>query len=368
MRLALTERQKEVATGLVIIAVFVLGLGGGEAAMRLIEIVRFGAAGAIEKAETFHIDAETGLRLPVPGSVHGGAPISSLGFRSPEIRVPKPEGAIRLAFLGNSVTYDAYVSGGQTWPLKTTEALAAAFPECAIDHVNAGVPGFASDRYLVYYGSRVAATEPDIVVIMPGDVNHDADEYVVDRGLHDGVHHHASWLARHSLLWEKVEKNLRIISLQRAAFHPTGKIPIDADEIVPRFKERLRALVGRIRSDGALPVLVTPRSRIRPEQTDAEKIEAAGTALYYMPYMSIDHLLELGEAYNEATAAIAAATGVPLIASADFGIPGTAEYYKDSAHFSALGSATFGEKLAPALADLPAVRRLLDACPKGAGN
>ena len=55
--------------------------------------------------ETYRTDAESGLRIPIAGLALDKISINSLGFRGPEIEVPKPAQTIRIAFLGASTTY-----------------------------------------------------------------------------------------------------------------------------------------------------------------------------------------------------------------------------------------------------------------------
>src|SRR4051794_17475153 len=103
-RLSLSERCKELITGCLIIGIMVGGWGVGEALLRLVQRGQFGLAAHVETSTQFYRDPQTGLRLPVPQSTQGKIRVNSLGFRSPEIPVPKPPGTVRLAFLGSSTT------------------------------------------------------------------------------------------------------------------------------------------------------------------------------------------------------------------------------------------------------------------------
>ena len=106
-RLTLNERQREIATGLVILALAFGGLGAGEAALRIMNLAKFGVADTVGKSDKYYVDPLSGLRAPRPDSVHGKARMSSLGYRSPEIAVPKPADVVRIVFLGSSTTFDA---------------------------------------------------------------------------------------------------------------------------------------------------------------------------------------------------------------------------------------------------------------------
>jgi hypothetical protein len=104
----LSLRQKEIATGLLVIAICFGSLLAVEALLRVQQWMSFGAERNVEAAKQYYIHAETGLRLPVPNSNHGKIVYNSLGFRSPEIPAEKPAQTIRLAFLGSSTTLDPF--------------------------------------------------------------------------------------------------------------------------------------------------------------------------------------------------------------------------------------------------------------------
>jgi len=123
----LTPRQKEIATGLTILLVAGLAFGAGEAALRIVQMTKFGTPTTVEESAKFAIDAVTGLRLPVPGSTHGRIHYNSLGFRGPELQVPKPHGVLRIAYLGSSTTLDPYSSDSESWTAVATEFLPMPF-------------------------------------------------------------------------------------------------------------------------------------------------------------------------------------------------------------------------------------------------
>lgn len=359
--MVVTDRQKEVAFGLTIILVVVLGFGAGEAALRILQQSKFGTADSVEKSTKFHVDEQTGLRLPKPGSVHGKIHYNSLGFRGPEIVVIRPPGTLRIAFLGNSTTLDAYSSDQQSWPAVAAAELQRAAPQCKVEYLNAGVAGFATDRVLRYFDGHVASLHPDVVVVLPRDVNKDMDEYVIRHKLNDGVHYRPSWLAAHSVLWAKVEMNTTIVARQRAAGRPDGKVPIDANEVVGPFGERLRKLLQSIADSGAIPVVMTMTGRMRWEQSEQERVQAAVTDVFYMPYASMTSLLEVRDAYNDQIRRVAGEMGVAVIES-HMEVPGDATYFQDSLHFAPAGSDFAGRRVGGDLLRDAAVAHLLTTC------
>ena len=74
--LHLSERQKELVTGFLIIGIMVGGWGVGEALLRLVQRGQFGTAVDMERSVQFYRDQQTGLRLPVPNATQGKCPTS----------------------------------------------------------------------------------------------------------------------------------------------------------------------------------------------------------------------------------------------------------------------------------------------------
>jgi hypothetical protein len=93
MVLPLSGRKRELVTGFLVLGIMALGWGVGEALLRFVQRGQFGTAAHVERSVQFYRDQQTGLRLPVPNSTQGKIRLNSLGFRSPEIAVPKPPGS-----------------------------------------------------------------------------------------------------------------------------------------------------------------------------------------------------------------------------------------------------------------------------------
>lgn len=356
MQIQLSQRQKEIATGLTILAVFVIGFGGAEALLRINQLLTFGFTRSVETSDRFYIDQPTGLRLPVPGSTHGTIGINSLGFRSPEIEPAKPDGVIRIAFLGSSATYDPYVKDNErTWPHLTWRALGERFPECRFDYINAGVPGMGTASIQTYYEHFVKKTSPDIVIILANDQNGDLDKLAGERGLLEAAHYRPSWLAGISLFWTKVEKNALIVRRQRAAFRDVDKLDFEPAEITDEFEQRMTHLISAIHDSDALPIVLSYDNRLRPSQNSGQQIEAVATLLLYMPYMSVTGLLKARDAYNSALEAVARNTATPFLDWRDV-VPGDAIHFADSSHFSREGSRVMAAHMAQRLAESQQVR------------
>ncbi|MCS6787198.1 MAG: SGNH/GDSL hydrolase family protein, partial [Thiobacillaceae bacterium] len=255
--------------------------------------------------------------------------------------------------LGASTTFCAEVSGNAAaWPHQVTEQLRRALPDKRVDYINAGVPGYVVATSHENWRRRVARHRPDIVVIYhaTNDLAKDTRALARARGLvAQPKEAEMSWLARYSMLWFLVEKNLAIRAAQsRAADAEAPKLTELPPDLAEGFRQRLTSLVRDIQASGALVALPTFSYRLRREQTAQEQLQAAESALYYMPYMSPPALLAGYEAYNRAIRQVARDTGALLI-EGELDIPGDARHFTDSVHFTDHGSAAMARRVAAAL-------------------
>jgi hypothetical protein len=357
MGLSLSERQKELVTGYLILGIMIGGWGIGEALLRLLQRGQFGSAANVETSGQFYRDLHTDLRLPIPNSSQGKVHVNSRGFRSPEILHPKPPGTVRLAFLGSSTTYDPYVPDSFTWPHLVTQAIQDAYPTCRVDYINAGVPGFSSVHMLRYYRAYVSQLQPDIVVLLPTDSRAALSNLARRKRVHTGLSIQPSWLAQYSVLWARVEKQVQVKRLQRAAFLPRDKLTFSAEELQAELRPDLEALVAQITQDRRLLAVVGSDEQLRAGQDRKELVQAAGGTLYNMPYISIPGLLKARQSYAEVVSEVAQASNAIFIDGHEY-IPGTPVYYADASHFTPAGSRLMAELVSEALLRAPAVRQL----------
>ena len=352
----LSERGKR----LVLVAFTVLAcvalLLAAEAAVRLRAYLKHGYSGGVEA--TFVLDERTGLRIPRPGAELGPIRHNAQGFRGPAIEMPKPPGRLRLAFLGGSTTYCAEVSSNEkTWPQVVTRRLADAMSGIEVDHVNAGVPGYAVSMSLANLRARVAALGPDVVVIYhaTNDLAYNTFQLARAAGLIEKrPDAERFWLARYSLLVDLLEKNLRVASLQTQASAPAGKLALDAGRAAAPFREDLRALVREAKLHAPVVALVTFASRLRRGQSDEALAAAAVSSLYYMPYLAPRDVLAGYERYNDVIREVAHEEGTLLVEGAD-AVPADGAHFTDSVHLTDAGAERLAHRIAAALAAAPAL-------------
>ena len=153
-----------------------------EGVVRARQWIKYGSPGELQE---FTKDPQTHLRVPLASSNTGRIEVNSLGFRSPELTIPKPKNSIRLAFLGGSTTWCAEVSGNKyTWPYLVWDELQKTYPQVTFDFLNAGVPGYSTKESLITLESRVAQMNPDVIVVYhaTNDISYDSRNLARQKG------------------------------------------------------------------------------------------------------------------------------------------------------------------------------------------
>lgn len=331
---------------------FAVGLAAGmlELAIRGRHYLSHGSIGPVLEFVT-HEASE--LPIPVPGRVVGSLEIDSRGFRSPELEVPKPEGRLRLAFLGGSTTFCAEASSTEAaWPTRVANKLSETFPDADIDFVNAGVSGYSIEKSALNLEHRVASLEPDVIVIYhaTNDITKDTRKLAQEAGVYRGHGDAGSWIGRYSLAWALIEKNLLFKKRMRETKAGTERLTIDSNTVALDFETRLTELVREAQELASLVVLPTFSYHVRREHDADKRLAACNTSLFYMPYMTPDGCLEAFEAYNDAIRRVAGATGA-LLVEGEHEIPGDKKHFNDSVHLIGPGHTKMARRVWTALAD-----------------
>jgi lysophospholipase L1-like esterase len=334
---------------LLLAASLCVAFAGLEVLVRARQYWKYGSAAPT--VYNFTTDQATGLKIPTPGSNRAGIAINSLGFRGPEIAMPKPKATVRLAFLGASTTFCAEISSNDlVWPHLVTEELRKRYPDVNFDYVNAAVPGFTTAESLKNLEARVAPLDPDVVVFYEAtnDLARDTRQLAEDQGLTFENSKDTSVLAEWSVLWFLLEKNWAFLQRHQAAQSPKTRLTFDPRETSRGFESRLEALVEQAQHEARLVVLVTFSHRMRREQSDIEKLLASELSLYYMPSLSVEGLLDGFDEYNRVIREVAERRGAVLVGGEDE-IPGDEIHFADSVHFTDAGSRRMANRVASVL-------------------
>jgi len=337
-----------------------MALLAAEGVIRVRQTLKYGSAKTIE--DYYALDRVSGLRVPIAGKASDRITVNQLGFRGPELAVPKPPDVVRIAFLGASTTWCAEVSSNEkVWPHIVTSALQTAFPAVSLDYVNGGVPGYTIRSIQKNLEHRVGLLAPDIIVIYEGtnDLSGEMRDLAFASGLiTDTKFVERSWLETHSLFLHLVVKNLAILRAQHAARENRKRLDIDPAKIGSTFRRDLTELVEAAKKRANIVAVATFSTQLRPGQSTDEQLGAAVSALFYMPFMSPAGLTQAYARYNEIIREVARDTDVLLIDKAD-AIPGDPVHFVDTVHFSDAGSERMASHVIEALTADPAVRRLL---------
>jgi len=93
------------------------------------------------------------------------ATINSLGFRVPEVALPRAPGAFRILCLGDSYTFGAGVQDDQTWPWRLQEQVGREVRGTSIEVINGGVAGFTILDERLLLEEKISSIEPTGVIL-----------------------------------------------------------------------------------------------------------------------------------------------------------------------------------------------------------
>jgi hypothetical protein len=335
-----------------------LGLGALEAGARVRAWLRYGTADEDVFASATVIEQKTGLRIPRPCFELRGrlahVKINSLGFRGEEITLARPPRTVRIVCLGASTTYCAEASSNDTtWPHLLQIRLAKHSPDVAIQVVNAGVPGYTLADSLKNLEGRALALDPDLVIYYEAnnELCSDTKALARARGLVEpGAERGGAFvrLARISLVFDLLYKSFAIQSARRDS--KEGKLTELPSDITDHFVAKLGRLDDILRSRGIPLVLSAFQVKYRRDQPRPVQIANADVSFFYMPWLTMDSLLQGMDLYNDAIVRFAHERGIPVVESRD-AVPAAPTHFSDCMHFRDAGCEVMAERFASFLED-----------------
>ena len=350
-------RRKILYLGIVVVAV----LGCCEAAIRVRAWMKYGSSSTAVRDPMLLHDDVAGIWVPRPGYEVKGSnihiKINSLGFRGPEFSRVKPPGTFRIVCLGASTTFGAEASDeNATWPFHLQERLAAAYPGRKIEVINAAVGGYVSDDNLKNLRHRVLPLDPDMVLYYEAnnEIVRDTRELAIREGLIDAEgSRQPAWtvaLSRASLLFDLAYKNLAIMTRSKGSGRKRfDRIPED----LPRhFIGNLDEMRQELSKRNVTFVLSTFIVKYRRDQDRATQIANADVAFYYMPWMSIDGMLDAMDKYNAAILEFGQRTGLRVIDDRT-AVPPDSAHFIDCMHFRDPGNEAMAQRFSRGLRGLP---------------
>lgn len=301
------------------------------------------------------------------------------GLRGEPPVMPKPAGVLRIAVMGGSSVFDFRV--GRSWPERLQDELRGlGFTQ--VEVFNAGVPGFSTREVLPFYARKIAAYEPDVVLLYAGwnDVKimkASQEELTLPEypRLRPGARDPYAFLTAPrplrnvyalQLLMQKLELRAGFVAENRAAPSPptkeAGAAPLAETSTagpstrsegwaktpgVQYFRGNVGGFIEAVRSRGARPMVVAEATLHTAELPASERARIA----YH--FVGLDHegLLAITEAEMQVARQVAEGSGVPWLDPRP-GISGQPAYFHDHVHLTEAGSAALAMRLAGPLAEL----------------
>jgi hypothetical protein len=332
--------------------VLVVALLGCEGALRVRAWLRYGSAATGLRDPMLVYDQAADLRVPKPGYEIKGARIdiriNSLGFRGDEFTREKPAHTVRVACLGASTTFCAEVSSNRmTWPALLQEQLKRAYPGVNIEVVNAAVGGYVAADNLKNLRHRVMPLEPDLVIYYEAnnEIVRDTQQLAIRDGLITGARQSplVATMSQYSLMFDLAYKNLAILTRGgQANTRALDRVPRDLPEHFVGEIDQMRTELAARDTPLLLSTFIVKyrRSQDRPTQ-----IKNADVAFYYMPWMSIDGMLDAMDTYNQAVLDYGRRTGVTVLDDRE-AVPADAEHFSDCMHLLDRGAAAMADRFA----------------------
>jgi lysophospholipase L1-like esterase len=91
--------------------------------------------------------------------------VNSLGFRGPEVALPKPPGRFRVVLLGDSVTVGLGVADQETFAAQLAPELKRRLAGRDVDVVNLAVSGYNTAQEVALLKRNLERLEPDLVLV-----------------------------------------------------------------------------------------------------------------------------------------------------------------------------------------------------------
>ena len=237
--------------------------------------------------------------------------------------------------------------------------LRARHPGQEIEIVNAAIPGCSLAGSLENLRRRVLPLDPDIVIVYHAhnDMKLDTRELARAQGLvKAGTEQGGGWLAtlgRYSLLANLLHKNLSIVYAHDAgSAAKLDRLPQDLTARFAGLLDEMRALLAERDADLVLSTFV---AKIRAGQSREEQLANAGLSLYYMPWLSVDQLVQGLELYNRAILDFGRQHGVPVLADAS--IPPDSDHYVDGIHLTDRGCERMAQRFCEHIEALGLIER-----------
>jgi len=264
--------------------------------------------------------------------------VNSLGFLGREPQVPKPEGTVRILFLGDSCSQQGHP---ESYPDIVEHLLRRA--EVPLDAVNLSMAGYGSHQGRALAAAQGARLEPDLVVVYYGWNDHWLAYGAIDREKRGALRNEQLYRRSHLL------QGLRQLAVN-AGLTGTPE-PLDAVRVpAAHYRENLEAIVARF--DVPVILITAPTSHRKlgvPDYLVDEGFARDKAAV-----------LALHAEYNAIAREVAAATGAHLLdldAAFELEVDLRATFTEDGIHLSEPGRWTLARHLVDFVTEAGLIQR-----------
>ncbi len=296
----------------------------------------------------------------------GWVHVNGQGFRGPEVSVDKPPGTLRIMTVGESTTFDRFVSrDAAAWPARLQFWLGDLAPGRSFEVINAGTPGYRVMDNLIRLETDLYRYRPDVILFYHGhnDLFAAVQQAVVepppptDRPDETTVvTPWGHWLKNHSLLYNKITSRLQFDKVYGKARQRQA-----AGSWTPEMRDRVLETGARqFERDVTMFVEVARSLGIRVFLVEIVHLSGVGassepdsvrhtTWANNIPFAPPDVMLAGYRMYDETLRSVGARLSVPFVPTAGFGLSGSEWYMRgDPIHFNDHGA----DRMARALAEV----------------
>jgi hypothetical protein len=240
--------------------------------------------------------------------------INGQGFQGPELRIPKPEGVVRIGVAGASEIFGLYESPGCDLTSQVRKQLERSAPG-RFEVVNLATPGMSIPRIIELYERWMRKFEFDAIVYYPSPAMYlDGQapalrKTIPGRTVNDtGSTRHALDLRLPRKTWEMLRERLPVrlqVEMKRYQIarkrrnHPENWVweRHTPPERVRLFHDHLQELITTFQGDGTRTMIATHANRFRNVSTDMNDPYMVGWIRFY-PRASGGSLLDMEEKAN----------------------------------------------------------------------
>ncbi len=305
---------------------------------------------------------------------HEAKTFNQHGFVStPELGVSKPEGTIRVVFLGGSSTagMGRDLADEDTWPWQTAEMVRRNLPDTKIEFINGALAGYTSFESYGRLWSRIRFFSPDVIVVnhawneMYYFTSGKVDSITAWRTLSDG-----SWTldrtdqplavykpraVDHVVRWSQALVRLRLLLSRKppgevggASDTPTKTLATDYDRRgLDIWRANLRLIREATRIMGAELFVLKQPTLIVEGTTECPRLSERERRRCWYEFHGFDHAAHIDafrQIYRVIDEEISAQRIVDVTA-----ISGRPEYFYDHVHPTEAGATKIAETVSTAL-------------------